>query len=150
MYDTPGGWGWNGFAQQPMPMQMPQQQQRPFSNMPAQRYEVIKVNGEAGAKNFRMAANSSALLLDETAPIVWYAQTDGTGYLTVTPFDIRPHQIPVPVDVNELSNRVAKLEDMIANVQQSYSGTSKQSKKQRQQQQSNECTANESSGNTAT
>ncbi len=39
-----------------------------------------------------MGPNSSALLLDKTAPIVWYAQTDGTGYLTVTPFDIVPHQ----------------------------------------------------------
>jgi len=39
-----------------------------------------------------MAPNSDALVLDETAPMIWYAQTDGTGYLTVTPFDISPHQ----------------------------------------------------------
>ena len=36
------------------------------------KYEIIKVNGEAGARNFRMAPNSSALLADETAAIVWF------------------------------------------------------------------------------
>ena len=57
MYETPG-WSWNSLGQQPIPGQ-----QRPFSNTIAPRYEIIKVNGEAGARNFRMAANSSALFL---------------------------------------------------------------------------------------
>lgn len=35
-------------------------------------YELIKVNGEAGAKNFRMAPNSDALLLDDKEPILWH------------------------------------------------------------------------------
>lgn len=97
------------------------------------RMQVIKVNGEAGARNLRMAPNSSALVLDETAPIVWYAQTDGTGYLTVTPFDINPHQAAQPINLNALTERVAKLEEAMANVQQSNTGTAKQPKKQRQQ-----------------
>lgn len=100
---------------------------------PAPHYEVIKVNGEAGANNFRMAPNSSALLLDETQPIIWYAQTDGGGYLTITPFDITPHKQTPPVDLNNLLERVNKLEEYY--VQQSNSGASKQVKKQRQQQQ---------------
>ena len=50
---------------------------------------------------------------------------------------IAPHQAPKPVDMNDLSARVTKLEEIMANVQQqSNIGTSKQSKKQRQQQQS--------------
>ena len=107
-------------------MQMPQQ-------MPslAPRYEVIKVNGEAGARNFRMGPNSNALLLDETAPIIWYVQTDGTGYLTVTPFDITPHQVQAPINLNDLSERVSKLEEAIANVQQSNFSNAKQRKQQR-------------------
>ena len=93
------------------------------------RMQVIKVNGEAGARNLRMAPNSSALVLDETAPIVWYAQTDGTGYLTVTPFDITPHQAQPQVNLNDLVNRVSKLQEAIANVQQSNIGTTKQAKR---------------------
>lgn len=103
---------------------------------PAPRYEVIKVNGEAGAKNFRMAPNSTTLLLDETAAIVWFAQTDGTGYLTVTPYDIMPHQQLPPVDINNLATRVQQLEDVI-NARQSNTYPNKQSKKHRQSEQSN-------------
>lgn len=93
---------------------------------------VIRVNGQAGAKNLRMAPNSDTLVLDETAPILWYAQTDGTGYLTVTPFDISPHQNQQQTTINTLSDRIAKLEEEMANVQQSYIVASKQPKKQRQ------------------
>ena len=98
------------------------------------RYEIIKVNGEAGAKNFRMAANSTALLLDENEPIVWFVQTDGAGYCVATPYDITPHHKIPPVDVNQLEQRVAQLEEMI-NVRQSNTQSNKQSKKQSKQQQ---------------
>jgi len=35
-------------------------------------YELIKVNGEESAKNFRMGPNSDVLLLDEANPIVYH------------------------------------------------------------------------------
>lgn len=99
------------------------------------RCQVIKVKGQAGAKNIRMGPNSSILLLDQTAPIIWYAQTDGTGYLTVTPFDYSPHRDPAQVNIdnhiNDLTERIKRLEDAFANVvQQSYSGTGKTKKRQ--------------------
>lgn len=34
-----------------------------------QKYEVIRVNGENGARALQMMPNSSVLLLDDTAPI---------------------------------------------------------------------------------
>ena len=89
----------------------------------APHYEIIKVHGEAGAKNVIMGPNSEALLLDETAPIIWFAQTDGTGYLQVTPFDISPHKQAGAIDLNDLSARVSKLEEQLNNVQQSNTGT---------------------------
>lgn len=100
---------------------------------PAPRYEIIQVNGEAGARNFRMAPNSKALLLDDTAAIIWLAQTDGTGYLTVTPYDVFPHQQVPPIDINNLEMRVSQLEEKINNGQSNFV-SNKQSKKQRQQQ----------------
>lgn len=96
----------------------------------APRYELIKVNGEAGAKNFKMAPNSATLLLDETAPIVWLVQTDGSGLLTPTPFDIVVHQQPPQIDINNLAARVAQLEERLND--QSNTIANKQSKKQRQ------------------
>lgn len=141
MYGT-NGWSWDS-QQQPSPTQPFRSTFSP--NIP--RFEVIKVNGKAGAENFRMAPNSSALLLDSTAPIVWYVQTDGAGYLTAAPFDITPHQTPKPVDMNDLSARVSKLEELIANVQQSNTGTTKQSKKQRQQLATTESELDQSTSN---
>lgn len=41
------------------------------------RGQITRVNGKNGAEAFRMAQNSSALLLDENDPIVWLATTDG-------------------------------------------------------------------------
>ena len=57
-----------------------------MKNLP--HYEVIRVNGRAGAEAFQMAPNSQVLLLDETAPIVWLKTTDGAGYPSLIPYDI--------------------------------------------------------------
>lgn len=97
-------------------------------------YEIIKVNGEESAKNFRMAANSAALLLDENEPIVWFVQTDGAGYCTATPYDITPHVKVPPIDINQLAQRVSQLEETI-NARQSNSQSNKSTKKQSKQQQ---------------
>ena len=79
----------------------------------ANRCEITKVNGRNGAEAFMLAPNSSVLLLDETAPIVWLAQSDGAGYKTVTPYSITPYQPEPPVDVGGLEARVKRLEDML-------------------------------------
>ena len=81
------------------------------------RYEIIRVNGENGARAFQMAPNSTALLLDDTAPFVWFVQTDGAGYKTETPFSISPYQPTPPVDVNALETRLAAIEAMLAEME---------------------------------
>ena len=86
-------------------------------------YDIIKVNGEAGAKNFRMGPNSNALLLDETGAIIWHAQT---------PYDFSPHRTATPVDVNDLATRVAHLEETL-NAIQSNTQFNKQSRRNKQQ-----------------
>lgn len=57
-----------------------------------QRCEVVTVNGENGAQAYPLAPNSSALLLDESQPLVWLVKTDGAGYKTVSAFNITPHE----------------------------------------------------------
>lgn len=90
---------------------------------PALRTEIIRVNGENGAKALRLVPNCEALLLDTTAPIVWLVQTDGAGYKTEIPFSITPYQAKPPVDVNSLENRIKRLEDMIYESHNAASGT---------------------------
>ena len=78
-----------------------------------QRYEVVKVNGENGAQAFQMAPNSSILLLDETAPIVWLKTTDGAGYPTLSPYSITPYEPKPPIDLDEVNMRISRLEGII-------------------------------------
>lgn len=72
--------------------------------------QIVRVNGENGARTYQMMPNSSALLLDETAPLVWLAQTGGAGYKTVTPFKIEPY-VPEPEpDFKDILKRIERLE----------------------------------------
>ena len=82
-------------------------------NTYAPKQEVIKVNGENGARALQMSPNSSALLLDENAPIVWLVITDGAGYKTVSPYSITPYQPEPPVDVKSLEERIKRLEEAL-------------------------------------
>ena len=75
--------------------------------------EVVKVNGVNGVNAYQMAPNSSALLLDTTASMVWLVQTDGAGYKTSTPYDITPHQSEDEVQYKSLEERISKLEEVI-------------------------------------
>lgn len=84
--------------------------------------EVVRVNGKNGAEAFQMPPNSSILLLDVTAPIVWLKTTDGAGYPTITPYDISPHQTETVqqqsnVDIKPLEERITKLEEVVKDVQ---------------------------------
>ena len=89
-------------------------------------YDIIKVKGQNGADAFQMAPNSKVLLLDENDPLVWFVQTDGAGYKTVTPYTITPFQPAPPVDLNSLEQRLAALEEKM--YAKSYNGTNKQRK----------------------
>lgn len=73
--------------------------------------QVIRVNGENGARAYQMNPNSSAILLDESAPLIWFKQTDGAGYPTITPYKIEPY-VPEPEpDIKSLLERIQKLEE---------------------------------------
>ena len=100
--------GFNPF-QQPVPVQPAQQQ-------------VVRVNGDNGARAYQMGANSSALLLDESGTMVWLVTSDGAGYKTVSAYDITPHQAEPPKDWTDLENRVKKLEEMMGGRRNGYTG----------------------------
>ena len=81
-----------------------------------QKTEVVRVNGENGAKAYQLPPNSSILLLDESAPVVWLKQTDGAGYPTITPYQISPVQTQsetAAAQVAVLEERVKRLEEVI-------------------------------------
>ena len=78
-----------------------------------QSQEVVKVSGINGVNAYQMTPNSSVLLLDTTAPIVWLVQTDGAGYKTSTAYDITPHESEETTQYKTLEERISKLEETI-------------------------------------
>jgi hypothetical protein len=89
----------NPYSFQPQPVQQPTQ--------------VVRVNGENGARSYQIGANSSALLLDESGLIVWLITSDGAGYKTVSAYDITPHQVAPAPDYGTLEQRIARLEEAV-------------------------------------
>jgi hypothetical protein len=85
-----------------MPYQQPQPPQ-----------QVVRVNGENGARAYTLGPNSSALLLDESGALVWLVTTDGAGYKNVGAYDITPHEQPQAVDYSSLEARIKRLEEHI-------------------------------------
>ena len=83
--------------------------------MPQQRqpYNVTEVNGKNGVDAFWMPPNSSDLLLDTTAPIVWFVKTDGAGYKTCKPWKIVPDETEEEKQFKTLEERISKLEETI-------------------------------------
>lgn len=79
--------------------------------LPAQ--QVIQVAGKASIDTLQMSPNSSILIKDTTAPIVWLCVSDGLGKVTATAYDISVHQDVPPVDVNALEQRISNVEAML-------------------------------------
>lgn len=81
---------------------------------PLQHQEVVKVHGRAGAEMYRMGANSSALLLDDSGPIVWFKRTDGAGYTAdLIAYDLAEHPDESKSANNEILERIKRLEDIV-------------------------------------
>ena len=94
------------------PYGMPQQYPQPV--MPqAPQQQVVRVNGENGARAYQIGANSSALLLDESGTMIWAVTSDGAGYKTVSAYDIVPHKTAQAPDYGNLENRIKRLEEIV-------------------------------------
>ena len=87
--------------------------QQSFQQAP-QQTKVTEVTGRAGAEAYQLAPESSVLLLDNTAPIVWLVKTDGAGYKSMVPYDIKVHEEERPADhYKDLEERITRLEETI-------------------------------------
>ena len=78
--------------------------------------QVTKVHGENGARAYTMGPNSSALLLDESQPIVWLKVTDGASFPTITPYKITPcekEEDTLATSITKLDERISKIEEKV-------------------------------------
>ena len=84
--------------------QMPRQAQAQGNVLPAQ--QVIQVAGKQSIDTLQMSPNSSVLIMDTSAPIVWLCVSDGLGKATATAYDITPHQDAPAFDVAGFAENV--------------------------------------------
>lgn len=89
-------------------------QPQPQNLLPPQ--QIMQTNGRPTFEAFKMSPNSSILLADTTAPIVWKCTTDGLGNVTSEAFDITPHKEMPVVDataiLSEMNDRITRLEEI--------------------------------------
>lgn len=94
----------------PFQNQINQNQQIQQMQSNVYRQEILRVNGENGARAYQIAPNSSVLLLDEQNPIVYLKTSDSGGYATITAYSITPLKNQQSIDVNSLEERITRLE----------------------------------------
>lgn len=91
----------------------PQQPQTSQANILPQQ-QIIQVNGRASVDTIQLAPNSSVLVMDTSAPMVWLCVSDGVGKVTATPYDITEHKEKPLVDTASLEQRVTAVENFIS------------------------------------
>ena len=86
--------------------------------LPAQ--QIIQVNGKASVDTIQLAPNSSVLVMDTSAPIVWMCVSDGVGRVTSTAYDITIHEEKQIMEASNMEQRIAALETAIAEMEARY------------------------------
>ena len=93
------------------------QVQFPQNVLPAQ--QILQANGKASIDALKMAPNSSVLIMDSTAPIVWLCTSDGLGNVSSIAYDITTHkEAPAP---NSLETRLTNVETSITQIMEELS-----------------------------
>lgn len=75
--------------------------------------QIIQANGKQSINSLRMSPNSSALIADTTAPIVWRCVSDGLGNVTSQAFDIVPHKSEEEVEKDNLTAALKNLDQRV-------------------------------------
>ena len=77
---------------------------------PRPQQQVVTVSGPDSIGAIQMGPNSSMLVMDQTAPIVYLCQSDGVGKVTSTAYDIAPHKDAAKLQQESMDQRIAALE----------------------------------------
>ena len=72
--------------------------------------QILQANGKPSIDALRMYPNSSVLIADQTAPIIWKCVSDSLGNVTATAFDISPHKDEEQIEKESIMQRLDRLE----------------------------------------
>ena len=96
---------------------MGQAQFNPYNNfittgMRAPVYHAEPIHGENAAWAFPISGGD-IWLPDADRDLIWWIRVDQNGNKQVKPFDVKPHEEPQPVDMNEILARLGAVEEWI-------------------------------------
>ena len=97
------------------PYGFPMAYQPPRPALPQQ--QVITVAGADSLAQIQLAPNSSILVMDQAAPVVYLCQSDGVGKVTTTAYDIAPHKDAAAVQRESMDARLTVLEAAVARLE---------------------------------
>lgn len=78
--------------------------------------QILQANGKQSIDMIRLAPNSSVLIADQTAPIVWKCVSDSLGNVTAEPYDISPHKEETQEET--ITKMLAGIEERLARLEQ--------------------------------
>jgi hypothetical protein len=91
--------------------------------------QILQANGRASIEAIRMSPNSSVLIADTTAPIVWKCMSDSLGNVTKEPFDIVPHKDEAQIEKENLNALVLDMNNRLKELEVKYESVIEQSTK---------------------
>ena len=75
-------------------------------------YKADPIHGKEAAWAFPIGGGE-IWLPDADQDIIWWIRIDQNGNKQVLPFDVKPHEEPAPVDMNEILARLGAVEEWI-------------------------------------
>lgn len=82
--------------------------------------QILTAKGKASIDTLKMSPNSSILIADETAPIIWKCTSDGLGNVSSEAWDISPHKTEEQIKQESLSAAILDLNERLKKLEESY------------------------------
>lgn len=82
--------------------------------------QILQANGKTSIDMLKMSPNSSVLIADTTAPVVWRCISDGLGNVTAEPFDISPHKTEEQIERENLNTTLIEINDRLKKLEANY------------------------------
>ena len=82
--------------------------------------QILQANGKESIRALRMAPNSSALIADQTLPIVWKCVSDSLGNVSAEAFDITPHKDEEIIEKENLTKQLTEIVNKLNDLEAKY------------------------------
>ena len=82
--------------------------------------QILQANGKTSIDALQLSPNSSVLIADTTAPIVWKCTSDSLGNVTSVPYDISEHKEESEKVQEGLVAIVSNIDERLRKVEEEY------------------------------